>query len=257
MTSFLKSIELHQPHLDEKITWVHAIHAWHAVTSRRYNMYRPETLHTTWCRGPGHQQTMYQWSAQALDHAWWYVGALDLVICWGPGPGDMLGSCSDLWSFYYIIYYFATHFCSVCFSVTNCWLVELGALMHIYHTQNLHEAVQGHQVVLSSCLNSKTRPIATQGGSLATYSHWHSLMSLSPHARVVSFEQLIKGTNSTSPCTRPRVFLLRFWKQNPARPWKQLRGRGILRAQPIFCTLCVRKIGWARDPQSWGLYCSS
>ena len=176
------------------------------------------------------------------------------MICTGPGPGDRLGSCSDLWSFYCSIYYFATHFCSVCFSVTNCWLVELGALMHIYHTQNLHEAVQGHQVVLSSCLNSKTRPIATQeGGSLATYSHRHSLMSLSPHAQVVSFKQLIKGTNSTSPCTRPRVFLLAFLETKPCPTlhptlcfWKQLRGWGILHAQHIFHTLCVRKIGWAQ-----------
>ena len=32
---------------------------------------------------------------------------------------------------------------------------------------------------------------------------------------VASFEQLIKGTNSTSPCTRPRVFLLAFLETNP------------------------------------------
>ena len=31
---------------------------------------------------------------------------------------------------------------------------------------------------------------------------------------VASFEQLIKSTNSTSPCTRPYVFLLAFLETN-------------------------------------------
>ena len=56
---------------------------------------------------------------------------------------------------------------------------------------------------------------------------------------VVLFEQLIKGTNSTSPCTRPRVFLLAFLETNPCPTlyptlcfWKQLRGRGSLIPRP-------------------------
>ena len=57
------------------------------------------------------------------------------------------------------------------------------------------------------------------------------------YGRVASFEQLINGTNSTSPCTRPRVFLLAFLETKPCPTlyptlcfWKQLRGRGILRS---------------------------
>ena len=57
---------------------------------------------------------------------------------------------------------------------------------------------------------------------------------------VASFEQLIKGTNSNMPCTRPRVFLLAFLETNPCPTlyptlcfWKQLRGRGILRSQAL------------------------
>ena len=60
---------------------------------------------------------------------------------------------------------------------------------------------------------------------------------------LASFEQLIKATNSTSPCTHPCVFLLVFLETNPCPTlyptlcfWKQLRGRGILcsRALPSF-----------------------
>ena len=47
-------------------------------------------------------------------------------------------------------------------------------------------------------------------------------------------------TNSTSPCTRPRMFLLVFLETNPWPTlyptlcfWKQLRGRGILRTQAL------------------------
>ena len=35
---------------------------------------------------------------------------------------------------------------------------------------------------------------------------------------VASFEQLTLGSNCTSPCTRPRMFLL-AWKQIPAQPY--------------------------------------
>jgi len=75
---------------------------------------------------------------------------------------------------------------------------------------------------------------------------------------VASFEQLIEGTNSTSPCTRPRVFLLAFLETNPCPTlyptlcfWKQLRGRGILRFQAppsfpsLFRTASDRKLGGA------------
>ena len=64
----------------------------------------------------------------------------------------------------------------------------------------------------------------------------HHFQILCACTQVVSFEQLIKGTNSTSPCTRPRVFLLAFLETNPCPTlyptlcfWKQLRSRGILR----------------------------
>ena len=50
-------------------------------------------------------------------------------------------------------YCFVPHFFCVQsvsgYPLTNCWLVELDTLLHILpYTQNLHEAVQGHQVVL-------------------------------------------------------------------------------------------------------------
>ena len=75
---------------------------------------------------------------------------------------------------------------------------------------------------------------------------------------VALFEQLIKGTNSTSPCTRLRMFLLVFLETNPCPTlyptlcfWKQLRGRGILHSQacpeeqekrPGFCRSRMRLI---------------
>ena len=64
-------------------------------------------------------------------------------------------------------------------------------------------------------------------------------------ADVVSFKQLIKGTNSTSPCTRSRVFLLGFLGTNPCPTlyptlcfWKQLRGWGIVRSQALLLSSC-------------------
>ena len=72
---------------------------------------------------------------------------------------------------------------------------------------------------------------------------------------VVSFEQLIKSTNSTSPCTRPCVFLLAFLETNPCLTlyptlcfWKQLRGRGILRSRDILDLVPTpRAPPWGRD----------
>ena len=203
MTSFLKSIELHQPHLDEKITWVRAIHAWQWQAGD-LNRYRPETLHTTWCRGPGHQQIMYQWSAQALD----------LVICWGPAV-----ICEVFITSYILFSLF------LCNKLLASWIGCTHA--HLPYSKLAWSSSRSPSCVemVSSCLNSKTRPIATQeGGSLATYSHRHSLMSLSPHARVVSFEQLIKGTNSTSPCTHPHVFLLAFLETKPCPTLETIKG---------------------------------
>ena len=78
-----------------------------------------------------------------------------------------------------------------------------------------------------------------------SYEYWSSYL--------VSFEQLIKGTNSTSPCTHPCVFLLVFLETNPCPTlyptlcfWKQLRGRGNLhpRSSPSFQGIQVRDWKW-------------
>ena len=69
---------------------------------------------------------------------------------------------------------------------------------------------------------------------------------------VASIQQLIKGTNSTSPCTRPRVLLLAFLETNSCPTlyptlffWKQLRVYvpRLLETKPTneicLCWLCV------------------
>ena len=58
---------------------------------------------------------------------------------------------------------------------------------------------------------------------------------------IVTKNGRLRGTiYSTTPCTRPRVFLLAFLETNPCPTlyptlcfWKQLRGRGILRSQAL------------------------
>ena len=73
---------------------------------------------------------------------------------------------------------------------------------------------------------------------------------------VASFEQLIKGTNSTSPCTRPCVFLLAFLETNPCPTlyptlcfWKQLKCRSILCSQ-AFNHLQQLHVSWRNTSTS-------